>query len=477
MTKRWRACLVGWGTLAVLSVMPAVGHAQDPGATPASTQETPKPAGRAIPPLDVVGDDQPSPDQLLPDSRPLTGVQNQTLGRVESPHSYWVPGFQYSNTVHSSQPGEVNSGWSVTNYLAANVSLLDNWRFAQLALNYSGGASISTDQQLGTTAFQQLGLTQSFQWARWQVQFLNQFSYTDQSEFGFGGGTGLGEPGGGSATGTPQPGLGGGNEQSLFTTVGPRYNDNFTAQAVYSFSPPASVNVSGSYGLLHFVNPGNIDTNNVGASLGYNYELTREDTIGVVFRFSQFSYVGNPQVIDDYVFNLAYGRKITGRLAFRLFGGPDITNFQVPIGTSTRQISGAGGASLTYAWHRANLATSYTHAVTPGSGITTGSNTDQVQTNITRNLGRAWQVQANFGYARNSLIAPAASQSSYDSLFAGGGISRQFGPNTNVSLAYLGRTQNTSAIPGCTGTICSTSYNQQQIVMSFQWHTRPLVLK
>ncbi len=197
----------------------------------------------------------------------------------------------------------------------------------------------------------------------------------------------------------------------------------------------------------------------------------------MVFRFSQFSYVGNRQVIDDYVFNLAYGRKITGRLAFQLFGGPDITTFQVPIGTSTRQISGAGGGSLTYAWRHANVSASYSHAVTPGSGVSTGSNTDQVQTNITRSFGRVWQAQLNFGYARNSLIATGAAQSTYDSVFAGGGISRQFGRNTTASLAYLGRTQNNSSIPGCIGTSCSTSYNQQQIVMSFQWHTRPLVLK
>src|SRR5277367_4152528 len=274
MTKRCKTWLLGWGTLAIVSVLPVAAYAQDPDAPSAPAQETPKPAGRAIPPLDAVGDDQPSPDQMLPDSRPLTGVQNQTLGRIESPHSYWIPGFQYSNTVQNSQPGEPNSGWSTTNYLAANVSLLDNWRFAQLALNYSGGASISTDQQLGTTAFQQLGLTQSFQWARWQVQFLNQFSYTDQSEFGFGGGTGLGVAGGGSSTGTPQPGLGGGNDQSLFTTAGPRYNDNFTTQVVYQLSPRASINVSGSYSLLHFVNPGNIDSDSVGASFGYNYALT-----------------------------------------------------------------------------------------------------------------------------------------------------------------------------------------------------------
>src|SRR5277367_2819744 len=157
MTKRCKTWLLGWGTLAIVSVLPVAAYAQDPDATPAPTQETPKPAGRAIPPLDTVGDDQPSPDQLLPDSRPLTGVQNQTLGRVESPHSYWEPGFQYSNTIQSSLPGEPSSGWSTTNYLAATVSLLESWRLSQLAVNYSGGGTFSTDNTIGNSDFQQLG--------------------------------------------------------------------------------------------------------------------------------------------------------------------------------------------------------------------------------------------------------------------------------------------------------------------------------
>src|SRR5277367_5771270 len=106
MTRRWTTFLAGWGTLTALSLMPAVARAQDTNPTDA----TPKPAARAYPPLgDATGGEQPAPDQLLPDSRPLTGVQSPTLGVVESPHSYWEPGFQYSNTIQSSLPGQASS--------------------------------------------------------------------------------------------------------------------------------------------------------------------------------------------------------------------------------------------------------------------------------------------------------------------------------------------------------------------------------
>ena len=44
--------------------------------------------------------------------------------------------------------------------------------------------------------------SQTFQWNRWAVQILDQFSYLPQSDFGFGGGTNLGFPGVGGSIGT-----------------------------------------------------------------------------------------------------------------------------------------------------------------------------------------------------------------------------------------------------------------------------------
>jgi hypothetical protein len=476
MKKRWLTLLAGCGALMALNLIPAVvARAQDPNAPDA----TPKPAGRAYPPLDdpTTNDDQPSPDQLLPDSRPLTGVQSPTLGRIESPHSYWEPGFQYSNTTQNNLPGALNSGWTTTNYLAANVSLLESWRSSQLAVNYSGGGDFSTDKTIGNGAFQQLGLSQTFQWTRWQVQFLDQFSYLPESEFGFGGGTSLGLAGGGVAPGVPQTGLSS-SLQSLFTAVGPRYNNNFTTQVVYQLTPRASVNVSGTYGILRFVDSGNVDTDNAGASIGYNYQLSKEDTIGLVYRFSRFSYVANPQTIDDNVINVAYGKKITGRLALQIFGGPDITTFSIPIGGISRQVSGSGGGSLTYAFNRADsVSLNYTHGVTPGSGVFAGAVTDQLGASIGHAFTRVWSAQANVGYAKNRSVVNAGSQNSFDSYYFGGGVNRPFGPNTNFSIAYSAHIQSMNALAGCIGSSCSSTFTQHQIVMNFQWHTRPLVLR
>lgn len=472
--KRWTTLLAGCATMAFLGLVCARANAQDP-STP---EEGPKPAARAYPPLGQTPEDQPSPDQLLPDSRPLTGVQNQTLGQVESPHSYWEPGFQYSNTIQNSLPGEMNSGWSSTNYLAATVSLLEEWRRSQLALNYSGGGTFSTDKTLGNGYFHQFGASQTFQWARWQVQFLDQFSYIPDSEFGFGAGTSLGVPGGGINPGTPQTGLSG-NYQTLFTAAGPRYNNNFTSQVVYQLSPRTSVNVSGTYGVLRFIDPGNIDTNTAGASAGYNYLLTKEDTMGVQYRFSHYDYLGEQQGINDQVFSFVYGKKITGRLALKLFGGPDITTFKVPIGNVSRQTSASGGANLTYQFSRVFTNLSFNHGVTAGSGVFAGSETDVIQGTVSRQLSRVWHGQANFGFARNRTIVSNAAQSAqaFNSWFAGAGVGRPFGPNANFSIAYSANVQTGGTVSGCAIPGCNSTYTQHQITMNFQWHTRPLVLR
>jgi len=54
---------------------------------------------------------------LRPDDRPLTGVQEASLGTQEMRHSYWVPGFQYANVIRSTsfnKPGLAN--WNSTSY-------------------------------------------------------------------------------------------------------------------------------------------------------------------------------------------------------------------------------------------------------------------------------------------------------------------------------------------------------------------------
>ena len=461
------------------------GYAQEEPQAPADTK--PKPAARSYPIPTVDSGNQQDENGVLdttnglqPDTTPLTGVQTPTLGSPEMRHSYWVPGFQYASTIQSAGYNQSNSsGWSVANFLIGNISLLKAWRRSQLAVNYSGGGFFSTNSTEGNGQYQQLGLAQTFEWNRWTMQILDQFSYLPSTQFGFGGGTNLGIPGVGGTLGPTIPGLGNNYvpNQSIYAGQGPRYSNAAILQVTYVTSPRGSITASGTYGVLRFVNPGNIDNNTTIGALGYNYALTHESTIGVLYSFSAFHYPGQPQAFGSQVISAAYGRKLTGRLALQLYGGPQITTFRVPIGGQSDKVGGNLSANFTYAFENGGLSAGYYHGLTGGSGVFIGSTVDQLNFTATRRLGRVWSANMNLGYAHNkaAVSSTEASFPTYSSWFLGAGVNRPIGKNLNFAVSYTAYISGINQ-SGCAGTSCSTNQTSNYITLNLQWHTRPLVL-
>src|SRR6266850_182207 len=448
-------------------------------------EEKPKPAARVSPLLFDTSGDRQDTDQgtqtMQPDNRPLSGVQNLTLGTPEIRHSYWVPGIEYGNTIRSnSLTPAANSGWNTTSYVSGDISLLEVWGRSLLLANYSGGGFFSTDPIQGDGQYHQLATAFEVDQRKWQLLLVDQFSYLPQSAFGFGGTSGLAFPGitGTLAVPLPQlqhtfvPG------QTILTTIGPRYSNAAAVQLTYAVSPRGSITLAGVYGTLRFIDSGNVNSDSEILNTGYNYAITRKDTIGLVYLFSAYRYPGNPQALGDHVGQFVFGRKITGRLALRLAGGPEVTTFRIAIGGSKQKISAFGNAALTYAFARSSVALSYTHGVSPGSGVFTGSILDQANATWSRPLTRAWNGRVNFGYAKNRRILPVSglTSPSYDTWLAGAGLSRALGRTADFSVAYQAQIQN-SNVAICTTPNCETSYLAHQVFLTFGWHTRPLVLK
>jgi hypothetical protein len=449
----------------------------------AQEDQAPKPATRVyFPGLASDQDEyQRNADALQPDTTPLTGIQTPTLGVQAVRHSYWVPGFQYGNTIQNIALNQATaSGWYSNSYVVGNLSVLEARRHSELSLNYSGGGTLSTNSALGSEYYHQLGVMQNFAWSRWRLQFFDQFSYLPDPQFGFVGEANLGVPGITGFLGPPLPGLRGNYvpSQSIFSSIGTRYSNAFAIQVVYAVSPRGSITASGSYGILRFLEAGNISTDDEIASLGYDYALTRQDTIGLVYRFSGYHYSGNPQAIGDHAFNVAYGRKVTARLALQLFGGPHVTTFRMPVGGMTERVSGSGGGSLTYAIRRGLISLDYIHGISGGSGVLIGSTEDTLVTSLAHQLGRVWLGHLDFGFARNGSLETGVSQTAqdYNSWFAGGGLSRPLGRDASLSFGYRARIL-TNNLPVCVAGSCALNHTQEQIALNFQWHTRPFVLR
>ena len=479
MNGNWRFSKM-WILAATFVVLAGTqAHAQDQ-----QSNEPPKPPAKTYGPLGV--DDQQdqnqAPDTYQPDNRPITGFQQPTVGTPMERHSYWVPGVSYYNFIQSN--GDIGGGqnsWSSTSYLGGNISLVENWSRSQLMLNYSGGGNFSTDSSIGNGWYQQLGASQTFNWSRLQLVLLDEFAYLPQAQFGFGAGTGLSTPGVGGTLGGGLTGIGSGFTpgQTIFSAVGPRYFNTAGVQMTYQLSARSSVTVGGLCSLLRFTDPGNIESDQYVGNVGYNYQITRNNTIGLQYHYSAFHYLNNPQAIGDQMFQVVFARKITGRLALTLSAGPEITNFRVvaPPATKTQYIAGSGGATLSYLVPKGSISASYFHGVTGGSGVFLGATTDQVSGSATRRVSRVWSGEVHGGYARNrnAESAQGAGNTSYDTFFCGVSLARPLGRNAMFNVGYTAYVERTE-LSGCTGS-CSPSFTTNQISVGVSWHARPFVLR
>lgn len=476
--KQFKLILTGILVIAWIAQYPMAIRAQEPQA-----DAPPKPAGMALAPPpanDEQDQEQPIP-AMEPDDRPLVGFQDLLVGTPPESHSYWFPGFSYTNFASSNgQIAGGGNGWYSTSFMTGNLSLLQNWSTAQLSVNYSGGESVSTNSAIGNSQYHQLGVFQTINWRRVRLTLLDQFAYLPAAQFGFGAGTALAFPGGGGPLAPVLPGLANGftPNQTIFNTIGPRYSNSGGLQFNVLLSPRSSITVGGVFGILRFIDAGNIESNQTILNTGYNYQVSRTDTFGISYQFSAYEYLDSPQAIRDHTVLATYGKRITGRLALKLSLGPEITTFRVPPGLtpSTEHKAVAGTADLSYAFAGGGLDLNYNHAVNNGSGILLGATTDQITLSGNHKLSRVWSGNLSFGYARNTPIAgtKANQAPTFDSVYVGAGLQRPLSRSANLTFNYTANIQ-TSNTGTCPGPTCA-NFTTNQITIGLNWKGRPFVL-
>jgi len=467
--RRFFTCQVLFFALLLASAAAPSLRAQEP---------SPKPAARSVPPISDTQDDSETPaGSLQPDSAPPTGILAPTLGTPVLEHSFVAFGAQFGSTIQSPSAGP--GDWYADNYFLGNLTLVKNWRQGITSINYSGGGYVSTNGSIGNGNYQNLSFLQELRSARWNLTLVDAFAYLPQSQFGFGGGTNIGQPGIGGTLSVSSPGITTGPNQDIFSANGPRYMNNAAVQATYTLSGKDSFTFTGSYGLLNFADSGNLSNTTITGGVGYNRRLSKADTVGVFYNFSAFHFSDDPQAFGSHSVGLAYGRKLTGRLAIQLSGGAQINDFRIPAsGSNSRSlVAGFGSANLTYGIPNGNLTLSYSHGSSNGSGVLVGSEMDQVYLSAGHKIGRVWNGFASFGYSRNTPLGNFANfnNATYNDWFLGAGVGRPFGRSVTFALAYTANFERANQ-PGCAGSQCIDS-TQQMITLSFQWHARPFVLR
>ena len=225
-----------------------------------------------------------------------------------------------------------------------------------LTLDYVGGGSFSNDGSVSNGIIQGLNFSDRLSYRRYVISLFDQFMYAPQTTLGA-----AGIPSGPTLPGVGTGGIGNGYlpGQSILTARGQRVTNFTGGELDYLLNSRSSLTFVGGYNLLDSLDDNQLNYGNVIFSAGYNYQMSRANTIGLSYQFSAFNYSNFDQSIKNNIIAVSYGRRITGRLAFQVSGGPDITLIKMPITSTPGSTGGAPGSSMTQIYEYFNTSLQY----------------------------------------------------------------------------------------------------------------------
>jgi len=474
----------GWALLAVFLYAPII-QAQgtdatrpEPGEQPAAPYLAPMPAGSTSvltlnSPLGGATDQV----QLAGNDRPLSGVQEPTLGPTFGARNFLVPSFSATSQLATSSSAPGFAQPAAFTYLLGTLDLNHVTNRSELLMHYAGGGMFSSYLN---SAIQDLEFSYNFKWQRWSLLVGDDVSFLSESPFGFGGVGGLEFLNGGSTFG-PGSFLNSilGPNQTIPTIMVPRLSNTLVSQIEYNVSPRSSWTAAGSYGMLNFLGANYINNTDAIFQTGYNYSLSPLSTIALIYNFDDFLFTQFPQTIQDHVLKFGYSRYVTGRLSFQLAAGPSVVLLRGVLTGNATNISWALDSALNYKWDRATLSLSYDHLVTGGSGVLVGAQTGQVEARVERTLSPRWRVSTSIGYATNASLVPTAASSiagNYNSWYAAVQFNHQLRPTTNFFLGYDARLQAMNGV-ACTTPNCGGNFISHEFSAGINFGLRPILFR
>jgi len=376
-----------------------------------------------------------------------------------------------------------NGSWGTWTSLLGGVDIHKTSGQSDLLLSYTGGGMFSIgSSDASNGVVQELSFKDKYSFRRSTLSVFEQLNYLPESSFGFAGTAGSSVPGVGSGVGL---GSGFTPGQSILTPEGQNLSNSTAVELDTKLTSRSSLTLVGGYSLLHYFDDNLLNFGDATFQAGYNYQLTRKDTVAVSYNFSAFRYSNVDQSLNLNTIQGSYARRITGRLAFQIAAGPQFVSSRFPITSSTSSTTSATSSSsqlywtlnaaLQYQLRRAQISATYNHGVSGGSGVLAGAVTDVTSGAFNQQFSRTFNVGLTAGYSRNRGIAGAAGSEaqSYSYWFSGVNVTHPFSRSFDIFINYQFQYQDANT-SGCVGSACSTNIIRDQIAFGLNLHKQPI---
>jgi hypothetical protein len=483
-TSKWKAVVVAMATTLTFSAV----RAQNQGSTPMTPIPpisspnssgsggyggAPLPAARGV--SSAYGAQAYDPSQVVPDNNTLSGAENLGVGSLQQPRDVFDPSITLSSWGQTGMPGRNGQNYlHPTSLVGGGLNLNQVWGHNQFTASYHGGENLYYGYQQNTS-YHDLTVSQQFASPRWRLQVRDDFTAAPGTTFGD---VGMGGPGLiGQFSSTLGNSLGSLGQrfqpaETIQTNQAMRYGNTALGEVEYSLSRRSIFTFAGSYGLLHFTDAGFINSHMVNGQAGYDYLLDAKNSIAVLGSYGKINYSGTSIATSDYLADLAFGRKITGRLAFQAAAGPEQIHV-TGTGTGGFQLwTWSVNSALTYERRRSGASLSFVRGLSGGSGVLLGAKNNTFTGTVHHQFSRFWSASANGGYAFDASLAPVgASTIHFNTWFMGANLGHQLGRHTELGFNYSLLNQNNPAVCPIAGG-CGAVGLQQSFGMTVNWHLR-----
>lgn len=338
-----------------------------------------------------------------------------------------------------------NTGIGQTTSLSGNFGYVGRSARAPLSMLASGGLLFSSlTSQSSSSYFQNFAISQGYIRGPWILGVSDSFSYLPQSPTtGISGIPGLGD------LGTPvfqTPGQSTAAD-GLLTNFGSRINNGLSGSVERRLGSSMSVSGSGTYSLLHFLNPANgLDYRQYGAQAGLNRRLDARDTVSVTGDYSTYSYSGLGAIpglkVNVVGISGGFQRLLSRSFSANVSAGPQWISGSDKTQVPSRMTFGAG-MGLTYSKRFTTASLQYSRGANGGSGVQQGAVSDNISGSVGRSYGRDWAVSVTGSYRRSSGLSqgtssttPALANGANNTVYGGAQVTRRLGNAFSGYLSY-----------------------------------------
>ncbi len=350
-----------------------------------------------------------------------------------------------------------------------------------MVVSYNGVGNFDRGQSSASentqTQYQSLGLSEVVSVGRWAFRIRDDFSYAPQSPFGgqsIGGPGLIGQVGSNGVLGGLNPNFS--QDQTIQTVEAARINNTALGEIDYSASRRTQFTLTGSYGLVDFIQSGFFNSHDTRGQAGYSYLLDPRNTIGLTASYDRTTY-NTGVAIANSQYALSLGRKVTGRLALQASGGASLIQFEDFVPALGQQWIWTASAALAYSMRRNSYSLGYSHGATQGSGVVLGAAVHTLTASMSHHFSRFTSAGLNGGYSVTNALAPSLGMAnSYHGWYGGANLSRQVGRHVTAGFNYGAQRQTTGA-GSCPPAGCAPSSVVQTFGLNLTWHPLPIIIE